>query len=106
GYYGADYLYKRRVKMPKPKPKTNPTTFSRGEHPASQRNLTYHKGRPSVRDAWGEDAVKLTTTCTPTAKTGLPDALDAAGYASLAELLEYIGRGLITLPDKPQRPDL
>ncbi|MGB8698945.1 MAG: hypothetical protein WCD18_05970 [Thermosynechococcaceae cyanobacterium] len=97
------------LEMPKAQ-QTEPTEetikYARGENPVSQRNLTYHKGRPSVRDAWGEDAVKLTTTCTPTAKTGLPDALDAAGYASLAELLEYIGRGLITLPQKPPRPEL
>ena len=77
--------------------------YGRGENPASRSNLTSHKGRPSVREIWGEDAVKLTTTCTPTAKIGLPDAVKASGYNSLAELLEYIGRGLITLPEKPER---
>lgn len=83
-----------------------PIKYARGKNPASKSNLTSHKGRPKVRDVWGEDAEKITTTCTPTAKTGLSDALKASGYTSLAELLEYIGRGLITLPQKPERPEL
>ena len=96
------------LEMPKanqPEQDEEPIKYARGESPASKSNLI-HKGRPKVWDTWGEDAIKLCTTCTPTAKQGLSDSLEASGYNSLAELLEYIGRGLITLPQKPERPEL
>jgi hypothetical protein len=96
------------LEMPSPNspPPDEPVKFGRGQNPASRENLTSHKGRPSVREMWGEDAEKLTTSCTPTAKQGIPDALKASGYLSLPDLLEYIGRGLITLPQRPPRPEL
>ena len=96
------------LEMPQAEPEQTeePIKYARGKNPASKSNLTSHKGRPKVRDTWGEDAIKLCTTCTPTAKQGMSDTLEASGYTSLAELLEYIGRGLITLPQKPERPEL
>jgi hypothetical protein len=97
------------LEMPKvnqPEPVEEPIKYARGKNPASKSGLTSHKGRPKVRDVWGEDAKNLCTSCTPTAKEGISDSLEASGYDSLAELLEYIGRGLITLPQKPKRPEL
>lgn len=101
-------LLKNMLEQPAeaPEPVQQTIGLGRGSNPASRKNLTSHSGRPSVRDMWGEDAEKLTTTCTPTAKNGLKDSLSASGYVSLPDLLEYIGRGLITLPDKPPRPKL
>ncbi|HEY9826733.1 MAG TPA: hypothetical protein V6D19_14915 [Stenomitos sp.] len=99
-------MSKPKLEQSSPTPLDNGSIYERGKNPASLQNLTSHKGRPKVRDTWGEDPGSLTTSCTPTAKKGLPDALKASGYTSLAELLEYLGRGLITLPQKPEPPKL
>ncbi|HEY9828390.1 MAG TPA: hypothetical protein V6D19_23360, partial [Stenomitos sp.] len=45
-------------------PPEEEVNYERGKNPASLQNLTSHKGRPKVRDTWGEDPGSLTTSCT------------------------------------------
>ncbi len=83
--------------MPKPKLET----FATGKHPNSQANLI-HEGRPRSVDLYGEAKKQRTLTVTPTGWEGAKNAVKSAGYGSISEFLELLGRGVIVPPASPE----
>ena len=73
----------------------------RGQHPNSQKNLT-HAGRPSSEAIYGEPTKNRTVTVTESGWEGFRGLVKSAGYRSPSEFLELLGRGVISIPAKPQ----
>jgi hypothetical protein len=73
----------------------------RGQHPNSQKNLT-HEGRPSSEEIYGEPKQNRTVTVTNSGWEGIKEFVKAAGYKSPSEFLELLGRGVISVPEKPK----
>jgi hypothetical protein len=73
----------------------------RGKHPNSQKNLT-HKGRPSSEDLYGEATGNRTVTVTESGWEGVKRFVKEAGYRSPSEFLEFLGRGIVSVPEKPE----
>lgn len=73
---------------------------SRGQHPNSQKNLI-HTGRRSSEEIYGEPTGNRTVTVTLTGWQGARKAIKEAGYASPSEFLELLGRGVISVPERP-----
>jgi hypothetical protein len=73
----------------------------RGKHPNSQKNLT-HKGRPSSEEIYGEPTGNRTVTVTSSGWEGVKQYVKEAGYKSPSEFLELLGRGIISVPMKPE----
>lgn len=71
----------------------------RGLSPNSQKNLI-HTGRPSSEDVYGEPSRNHTVTVTDTGWNGVKDIVKQAGYSGVSEFLEYVGRGIISVPEK------
>jgi hypothetical protein len=62
------------------------------KNPNSLKNLI-HEGRPSSKQVYGEPKVQRTLTVTETGWKGAVAAIKAAGYGSISDYLEKIGRG-------------
>lgn len=75
-------------------------TFPPGQHPNSLDNLRYHEGRPQVYD---EPKKQRNVTVTDKGWKGAREAIKSAGYDSLSEFLELLGRGEIAPPDPPTK---
>lgn len=63
-----------------------------GKNPNSLKNLI-HEGRPSSEQVYGEPKKQRTLTVTDSGWQGAVAAIKAAGYSSISEYLEKIGRG-------------
>mgnify|MGYP003467657542 FL=1 len=74
----------------------------RGTHPNSKKNLSLTQGRPSAVEIWGEATKTRAITATETGWKGVREAAIEAGYQSLSEFLEMAGRGVVSLPKKPE----
>jgi hypothetical protein len=72
----------------------------RGKHPNSQKNLT-HEGRPSSEAIYGEPTGNRTITVTASGWEGVKKYVKEAGYRSPSEFLELLGRGMVSVPEKP-----
>ena len=79
--------------------------IEQGTHPNSLKNLI-HVGRPSSEDTYGEPKTRRSLTLTETGAKGAKKIAKDAGYSSLSELIEYIGRGWtdITEIENSKRP--
>lgn len=69
--------------------------YSRGKNPNSLDNLN-RDGRPSGEEIYGEPKKKRTLTVTESGWQGTLKVVRAAGYSSVSEYLERLGRGEIT----------
>lgn len=63
-----------------------------GKNPNSLKNLI-HEGRPSSEQVYGEPKKQRTLTVTDSGWEGAAAAIKAAGYSSISDYLEKIGRG-------------
>ena len=63
--------------------------YKAGEHPNSLANLN-REGRPK---AYGSDKKQRDLSITEEGWTGAQSAVKTAGYASLSDLIEQLGRG-------------
>ena len=68
-----------------------------GKNPNSLKNLI-HEGRPSSEQVYGEPKKQRTLTVTDSGWQGAIAAIKAAGYSSISDYLEKIGRGKEILP--------
>jgi hypothetical protein len=72
----------------------------RGKHPNSQKNLI-RTGRISSEEMYGEPTGNRTVTVTQSGWEGVKKHIKEAGYRSPSEFLELLGRGFISVPQKP-----
>ena len=72
----------------------------RGKNPNSQKNLI-HEGRPSSEAIYGEPTGNRTVTVTASGWEGVKRFVKEAGYRSPSEFLELLGRGMVSVPEKP-----
>lgn len=63
-----------------------------GKNPNSLKNLI-HEGRPSSEQVYGQPKKQRTLTVTDAGWQGAVAVIKAAGYSSISEYLEKIGRG-------------
>ena len=73
----------------------------RGKHPNSTNNLT-HNGRPSSLELYGEHCKTRSVTITQTGWDGIKSAAKDAGYSSVSEFIECMGRNGGLVPAKRQ----
>jgi hypothetical protein len=77
--------------------RTTMPNYDRGKNPKSQENLTYHEGRPTV---WDEPTKAHGISVTDIAWNGLKQLSKDRGYRSISDLIEFIGRSYIEIPEK------
>ncbi len=68
------------------------SSYPIGKNPKSLQNLI-REGRPSGEVVFGEPKKKRTLTVTETGWKGANVTIKAAGYSSVSEYLERLGRG-------------
>jgi hypothetical protein len=71
----------------------------RGKHLNSEINLS-RRGRTPSTEIYGEPTKTRSITVTRTAWLALKPLVKDAGYSSISEFLELIGRGEVSVPKK------